>query len=128
MGRLKNFAPQSLPALPYTIFLPHRPKRRVCARTGAPICAQARARARIPVAKTNLFFYICGYELYAEYKKVNHKLNVVIDHPPPYIVRQTILYALKNGWTPAKNGGIYDLGNLDEKLDYSFMKEHKKLL
>ena len=58
-------------------------------------------------------------KLYEEYKKVGHALSHVADHMPPYVVRQTILYALKKGWKPDQGGGLLDLGNLDEKLDFS---------
>ena len=58
-----------------------------------------------------------------EYKKVNQKLSKVFDNPPPYIVRQTILYGLMIGWKPYSGGGLLDLGNLDHKLDYENMKE-----
>ena len=61
-----------------------------------------------------------------EYKKVNHRLCKVIDNPPPYIVRQTILYALDNGWKPDSGGGLLDLGNLDDKLNYAEMIEQEK--
>ena len=57
-----------------------------------------------------------------EYKKVNHRLCRIIDMPPSYIVRQTILYALKTGWYPDRGGGILNLGNLDDKIDYTLMK------
>lgn len=62
-------------------------------------------------------------KLNAAYKKVNHKLSKVFDRPPSFVVRQTILYALENGWKPEEGGGVLDLGNLDDKLDYSQMKE-----
>ncbi|OGC06904.1 hypothetical protein A2526_01025 [candidate division WOR-1 bacterium RIFOXYD2_FULL_36_8] len=62
-------------------------------------------------------------KLQKKYKEVGHKLFVPADKPPPYIVRQTIIYALKNGWKPDEEGGVLDLGNLDEKLDYSLMKK-----
>lgn len=61
-------------------------------------------------------------KLYNEYKKVGHALSHVADQMPPYVVRQTILYALKKDWMPDKGGGIVDLGNLDEKLDFSQLK------
>lgn len=57
-----------------------------------------------------------------EYEKMNHRLSRCIDMQPPYIVRQTILYALKNGWCPNKGGGVLNLGNLDDKIDYTLMK------
>ena len=37
-------------------------------------------------------------------------------------MRQTILYALKTGWRPDRGGGILNLGNLDDKIDYTLMK------
>lgn len=61
-------------------------------------------------------------KIYEEYKKVNHRISTIIDMPPSYIVRQTILYALKTGWHPDSGGGILNLGNLDDKIDYTLMK------
>ena len=60
-----------------------------------------------------------------EYEKMNHRLSRCIDMQPSYIVRQTILYALKNGWCPNKGSGILNLGNLDDKIDYTLMKPQK---
>ncbi len=62
-------------------------------------------------------------KLHKEYKKVNQKLSVYADHPPPYVVQQTILYGLMHGWEPDKRGGVIFLGNLNEELDFSMMKE-----
>lgn len=61
-------------------------------------------------------------KLYEAYKKIGHALSHSADHMPPYVVRQTILYALKKDWTPDKGGGMLDLGNLDEQLDFSQLK------
>lgn len=58
-------------------------------------------------------------KLSLEYRRVGHALSHVIDYMPPYVVRQTILYAREHGWTPDEGGGILDLGNLDDKLDFS---------
>ncbi|MCK5218398.1 hypothetical protein KAR10_02675 [bacterium] len=60
-------------------------------------------------------------EMNAMYKKVNHRLSKYLDMPPPFIIKQTIFYALKNGWQPDKKGGVLDLGNLDKKIDYTLM-------
>jgi hypothetical protein len=48
----------------------------------------------------------------------------------PYIVRQTILYGLKNGWEPLKPGGQVHLKNITEKLDTSSTgsRKTKKLI
>ncbi|HAS46895.1 MAG TPA: hypothetical protein DCS93_40795 [Microscillaceae bacterium] len=59
------------------------------------------------------------------YKKVGHQLAKAYDNPPPYIVRQTILYGLKNGWKPNAGGGVLDLGNLDSQLNYEDMNEQE---
>ena len=57
-------------------------------------------------------------KLHQEYKKVGQKLQGVFDHPPPHVVRESILYALEHGWHPEEGGGTLDLGNLDEKLPF----------
>lgn len=57
----------------------------------------------------------------AHYQKVGKHLQT-FDKFPPYVVRQTILLALKDGWRPDTGGGIRELGCLDEKIDYSNLK------
>lgn len=76
-----------------------------------------------PKQKIRAFF--SWEKMNTEYKKVDHRLSKYLDATPPYIVRQTILYALKNGWVPNKGGGILELGNLDDKIDYTELKIHE---
>ncbi len=58
-------------------------------------------------------------KLSAEYRRVGHALSHAADTMPPYVVRQTILHALSVGWDPHSGGGLRELGNLDEVLDFS---------
>ena len=62
-------------------------------------------------------------KLRADYKNVNHRMCKIVDSPPPYIVRQTVLYGLDNGWEPTETGRLIDFGNLDDKLNYKQMKD-----
>ncbi|QQR81230.1 MAG: hypothetical protein IPJ69_03585 [Deltaproteobacteria bacterium] len=57
----------------------------------------------------------------SHYKKAGKHLQS-FDRFPPYIVRQTILFALSQGWKPAAGGGVRDLGCLDDKISYSDLK------
>lgn len=76
-----------------------------------------------PKQKIRAFF--SWEKMNMEYKKIGHRLSKYLDATPPYIVRQTILYALKNGWNPNKGSGILELGNLDDKIDYTELKIHE---
>ncbi len=40
---------------------------------------------------------------------------------PPFIVRQAILIGLKSGWTPRSGGGIYELTEVENQIDFSLL-------
>ncbi len=61
--------------------------------------------------------YFTQEKIYSEYKKVGKKLGNYSTFPP-YVVRKTIVFAIKQGWNPRSNGGIRDLGCLDQKIDF----------
>ncbi|MEM9073089.1 MAG: hypothetical protein AAGE52_31585 [Myxococcota bacterium] len=56
------------------------------------------------------------------YQRVGHALSHIRDRMPPFVVRQTILYALTQGWKPDLGGGVRDLGNLDDAIDFSELR------
>lgn len=60
--------------------------------------------------------------LSAEYRRVGHALSHVRDRLPPYVAHQTILHALSVGWQPSAGGGVLDLGNLDDVIDFSLLR------
>lgn len=57
------------------------------------------------------------------YRKVGHSMRRGIDTVPPYVTRQTIVIALAQGWTPDAGGGLLNLGNLDDAIDFSELRK-----
>ena len=56
------------------------------------------------------------------YRKVGHSMRRGFDTIPPFVTRQTILLALERGWSPDAAGGLVDLGNLDDAIDFSGLR------
>lgn len=60
-----------------------------------------------------------------EYRRVGHALSHVRDRLP-FVVHQTILHALSLGWRPDAGGGLRDLGNLDDVIDFSLLRHESQ--
>lgn len=61
-----------------------------------------------------------NFTYHGTYTKVNNQLKdghqLVIT---PYVVKQVIEYALKNGWIPAIKKPQMNLGNMNDKIDWA---------
>lgn len=64
-----------------------------------------------------------SYErLNREYARVGQHVSRWLDSLPPYVVRGAILVARARGWNPDQPGPLFDLGCLDDAIDWSGLK------